>query len=150
MGFTTTVSLLQRCLLFREDKHCGCVVANECEQSKDLSSEKEGIVRFVAKEATSVALTTKKIERQSQLDPELQNARYYIETSDWSKCKFMAYTCIKNELCTTGKLVLRDDRTVIPNTLRKRVLEVAHKGTSGNCQDKDSFKDKGVVAQDGQ
>ena len=48
----------------------------------------------------------------------------------------MAYTCIKNELCTIGKLVMREDRTVIPNTLRMRVLEVAHKGTKSRLRTK--------------
>ena len=87
--------------------------------SKDLSSEKEDIVRFLATEATPVALTTREIERESELDPELQSVRYYLETGDWSKSKLMAYTCIKNELCTIGKLVMRGDRIVILNTLRE-------------------------------
>ena len=55
----------------------------------DLSSEKEDIVRFVATEATTVALTTREIERESELDPELQSVRYYIDKGDWSKCKLM-------------------------------------------------------------
>ena len=55
-------------------------------QSKDLSSEKEDIVRLVATETTPVALITREIERESELDPELQSVQYYIETSDWSKC----------------------------------------------------------------
>ena len=91
----------------------------------------EDIIRFVATEATPVALTTREIERKSELDPELQSIRYYIENGDWSKCKLMAYTCIKNELCTIGKLVMRGDRIVIPNTLRKRFPEAAHEGHQG-------------------
>ena len=43
----------------------------------------------------------------------------------------MAYTCIKNEICTIGRLVMRGDRIVIPNTLRKRALEAAHEGHQG-------------------
>ena len=65
--------------------------------SKDLSSEEEDIVRFVAMEANPVALTTTR-ECESELDPELQSVQYYIEKGNWSKCKLMAYTCIKNEL----------------------------------------------------
>ena len=110
--------------------------------SKDLSSEKEDIVRFVATEATPVALTTREIERESELDPELQSVRYYIETGNWSKCKLMAYTCIKNELCTIGKLVMRGDRIVIPNTLRKRVLEAAHEGHQGIINTKSRLRTK--------
>ena len=110
--------------------------------SKDLSSEKEDIVRFVATEATPVAFTTREIERESEFDPELQSVRYYIETSDWSKCKLMAYTCIKNELCTIGKLVMRGDRIVIPNTLRKRVLEAAHEVHQGIVKTKSRLRRK--------
>ena len=99
--------------------------------SKDLNSKKEDIVWFVATEATPVALTTREIEHDSEFGPELQSVRYYIGTSDWSKCKLIAYTCIKNELCTIGKLVMRGDRIAIPNTLRKRVLEAAHEGHQG-------------------
>ena len=110
--------------------------------SKDLSSEKEDIARLVATEATPVALTTREIERERELDPELQSVRYYIETGDWSKCKLMAYTCIKNELCTIGKLVMRGDRIVIPKTQHKRVLEAAHEGHQGIVKTKSRLRTK--------
>ncbi|XP_044163820.1 uncharacterized protein K02A2.6-like [Acropora millepora] len=54
----------------------------------------------------------------------------------------MAYTCIKNELCTIGKLVMRGDRIVIPNTLRKRVLEAAHEGHQGIVKTKSRLRTK--------
>ena len=38
---------------------------------------------------------------------------------------------------------------MIPNTLRKRVLKAAHEGHQGIVKT-ESFKDKDVVAQDGQ
>ena len=114
---------------------------NQC-NSKALSSEKEDIIRFVATEATPFALTAREIERESELDPELQSVRYYIENDDWSKCKLMAYTCIKNELCTIGKLVMRGDRILIPNTLRKRVLEAAQEGHQGIVKTKSRLRTK--------
>ena len=54
----------------------------------------------------------------------------------------MAYTCIKNELCTIGKLVMRGDRIVIPNTLRKRILEAAHEGHQGIVKTKSRLRTK--------
>ena len=42
---------------------------NESEQFDDLRSEKEDIVGFVATDATPVALTTREIEHESELDP---------------------------------------------------------------------------------
>ena len=41
------------------------------------------------------------------------------------------YTCVKNELCIIGKLVLRGDRIVIPQSFRKVVLELRHEGHQG-------------------
>ena len=86
---------------------------------KDPSSEKEVLVRFVAQESTPVTLTPREIERQSENDPELASVRQYIHTGDWSQCEMPGYVCVKNELCTIGKLVLRGDRIVIPQSLRK-------------------------------
>ena len=76
---------------------------------KDLSSEIEDIVRFVMNESTPVALTPRLIERESENDPELSSVRHYIKTGDWSQCKMPKYLCVKNELCSIGKLVLRQD-----------------------------------------
>ena len=76
---------------------------------KDLSSEIEDIVRFVMNERTPVALTPRLIERESENDPELSSVRHYIKTGDWSQCKMPKYLCVKNELCSIGKLVLRQD-----------------------------------------
>ena len=95
--------------------------------------EKEDIVQFVATEATPAALVTREIKRQSELDPELQSVRYYIETGDWSKCKFYA----RRQDCNPLYSAQEGSRS-------------SSRGTPRNCQDKESFKDKRVVAQDGQ
>ena len=54
----------------------------------------------------------------------------------------MAYMCIKNELCAIGKLVMRGDRIVIPNTLLKRVLEAAQEGHQGIVETKSRLRTK--------
>ena len=41
------------------------------------------------------------------------------------------YICVKNELCTIRQFVLRGDRIVIPQSLRKSVLEAAHEVHQG-------------------
>ncbi|XP_028413774.1 uncharacterized protein K02A2.6-like [Dendronephthya gigantea] len=109
---------------------------------KDHSSEKEDVIRFVAIQATPVALTTKEIERASEIDAELQSVRYYIESGDWTKCKLSAYACVKNELCMIGRLVLRGNRIVIPQMLRRKVLEAAHEGHQGIVKTKSRLRTK--------
>ena len=68
--------------------------------------------------------------------------RQYIHTGDWSQCKMPGYVSVKNELCTIGKLVLRGDRIVIPQSLRRSVVESAHEGHQGIVKTKSRLRTK--------
>ena len=47
---------------------------------------------------------------------------------------------MKNELCTMGKMVLCGDRIVIPQSLRKMMLKLAHKGHEGIMKTKSRLR----------
>ena len=64
------------------------------------------------------------------------SVRHYIQIGDWSQCKMPHFMCVKNELCVLGKLVLRGTRIVIPQSLRKHVLHLAHEGHQGQLRTK--------------
>ncbi|PFX28630.1 Uncharacterized protein K02A2.6 [Stylophora pistillata] len=109
---------------------------------KESSREKEDFVRFVVKESTPVTLTPREVERESENDPELVSVRQYIHSGDWSQCKMPGYICVKNELCTIGQLLLRGDRIMIPQSLRKSVLEAAHERHQGIAKTKSRLTSK--------
>ena len=46
-------------------------------------SARDEYVKFVAREATPVAMTTREIERESEHDPELQSVRECIMSGKW-------------------------------------------------------------------
>ncbi|CAB4034836.1 Transposon Ty3-G Gag-Pol poly [Paramuricea clavata] len=98
---------------------------------KDLSRETEEMIRLVVQESTPVALTPREIKRESDKNPELSSVRHYIQTGDWI-----------NELCVIGKLVLRGDRIVIPQSLREKVLKSAHEGHQGIVKTKSRLRTK--------
>ena len=75
-----------------------------------------------------IGLSPREIKRESADDPELASVCHYVQTGDWSQCSMPGYTCVKHELCITGKLALSRDRIVIPQSLRKVVLELDHEG----------------------
>ncbi|XP_061195212.1 uncharacterized protein K02A2.6-like [Saccostrea echinata] len=97
---------------------------------KSLDLE-DAYVRFVAKEATPMAMTTREIERASESDPELCSVRQCLVTQQWHRMEFKQYLPVRAELCSIGKLVLRGTRIVIPLQLRDQVLELAHEGHPG-------------------
>ena len=52
------------------------------------------------------------------------------------------YPNMKNELCTIGKLVMRGTRIVIPQSLRREVLRLAHEGHQGIMKMKTHLRTK--------
>ena len=48
-------------------------------------------------------------------------------SGNWEKVS-KPYVWVRNELTCIGQVILRGTRNVIPNILRKRVLELAHEG----------------------
>ena len=109
---------------------------------RDHSGDTVDFVHIIAQESTPVALTAKEVERESEKDPELVSVRHYIRTGDWSQCKMPYYSCIKNELCIMGQLVMRGTRMVIPQALRKEVLRLAHEGHQGIVKMKNRLRSK--------
>jgi len=43
-------------------------------------------------------MNAKKVERESENDPELCSVRHYIQIGDWSQWKLPHYISVKNEL----------------------------------------------------
>ena len=81
---------------------------------------------MIAEDSTPVVLTAKEVECALEEDAELTSVRHYIQSGHWSLYKMPHFMCVKNELCVLGKFVLRGTRIVIPQSLRKQVLHVAH------------------------
>ncbi len=107
-----------------------------------LGEEAESYVRFVATEATPKAVTTRQVEEASSDDPELAQVRKCIEMCDWASSSNTGYLAVKDELCTIGKLVMRGPKIVIPSSLRRSVIAVAHEGHMGMTGTKQRLRTK--------
>ena len=99
------------------------------DMSKTVESDE--YVKFVARESTPVAMTTREIERVSDTDPELIAVRECLLKGKWDKLPFKEYLPFRDELSAIGKLVLRGTRIVIPKALREQCLTLGHDGHPG-------------------
>jgi hypothetical protein len=76
--------------------------------------------------------TKREIAEATSLDPELSELRQAITTGKRLSKSLDHYRRMLSELSVSREgIVLRDHRIVIPNTLRKRVVELTHGGHQG-------------------
>ncbi|MCG8078606.1 MAG: hypothetical protein JAY75_20510, partial [Candidatus Thiodiazotropha taylori] len=79
------------------------------EQDPNLSKsvESDDYVKFVARESTPVAMTTREIERASDQDSELVAVRECLLNGKWYQLPYKEYLPVRSELSAIGKLILR-------------------------------------------
>jgi hypothetical protein len=95
------------------------------------TSEMEEYLRRIVDESVPIAMSNDEIERASKKDEEIDEIRKCLKTGRWFEINFKEYLPVKSELCALGDLILRGTRIAIPRELRKRVLELGHKGHPG-------------------
>ena len=100
----------------------------------------EEYVYFVTKYATPVAITTREIEQQSGVDAEMSQVRRAVDTSKWDELPDFKH--VKDEITLIGCLLLRGQRIIIPKSLRKQILDLAHEGHQGIVKCKSRLRGK--------
>ncbi|XP_033758102.1 uncharacterized protein K02A2.6-like [Pecten maximus] len=106
-----------------------------------LESETINYVRFVAREATPTALSTREVEEASKTDDELCAVRKCLSAGRWDKSCTQYYP-IRGEVCQLGYLVLRGTRLVIPQVLQLKCIKLAHQGHLGIVGTKQQLRTK--------
>ena len=108
----------------------------------EVTDDAEEYVRFVARNAVPNAITIQEVERESDIDPELAAVRKCILTDSGWETVDVSYRSVRQELCVLGKLVVRGTRLVIPRSLQKNVLDLAHRGHQGIVKTKERLRSK--------
>ena len=107
---------------------------------KDGSTDYD-FIRSVIEYTVPLALTLHEVEEASMDDPKLREIRDCVRNQTWEECE-PSYKVIKDELTVYGGLVLRVARIVIPHSLRKQVLQLAHEGHQGIVKTKNGLRSK--------
>lgn len=100
----------------------------------------EEYVYFIAKSATPISLSTREIEQNSGVDDEFCKVCKAVKTGDWGEVSNFKH--VKNEITSIGCLSLRGQRIIIPKSLRKQILDLAHEGHQGIVKCKSGLRHK--------
>ena len=95
----------------------------------------EEYANFVLESSTPKAVSVKEIADATKTDPVMENVRKCITNGHWYKfnCEEMQiYQKIASELCVLDNgVIMRGPRIVIPPTMRKEMVHLAHEGHMG-------------------
>ena len=108
----------------------------------DRGDGAEDFAYSVVVEAVPAAMSPQSVEVASEQDPTLQLVRAAVKTGDWVKLQGTMYKAIKDELWMLGQLVMRGNRIVMPETLWKKTLQLAHEGHQGMVRTKARLREK--------
>lgn len=118
-------------------------------KNSEQETRTENYVRFVAKEVTPTALSTRQVEEASKVDDELIGVRRCLKDNKWDGST-VQFAAVKNELCCVGYLVVRGTRLVIPQQLRMRCVEISTSRSLRNSRHKAEIENKSMLATHGE
>lgn len=90
----------------------------------------------------STAIDIGEIEEASIQDAELTLIRDSLRCGTWNRLETKAYEPFRNELGLVGEIVVRNNKMVIPVSLRRRFMELAHEGHPGESAMKRRMRDR--------
>ena len=95
---------------------------------------------YIIKDITPSAFTTREIEEASAKDIELKALQKSVQEGLQFKCEGK-YQKVFSELSTTGMIVVRGRRIIMPLSLRTQTLLLAHEGHQGMVRTKQRLRD---------
>lgn len=101
----------------------------------------ESMLLAVLESATPTAMTMKELVEATVKDSELAAVKEALNTGRWSDNQ-KQYFPFREELGVVNEIVMRTDRIVVPISLRKRILKLAHIGHPGIERTKQRIRGK--------
>ena len=95
----------------------------------------------MAESAAQRAIPIQRIEQESARDLQLAEVRHCIQTNSWDEAP-AGYKAVRNELAVLGKLVLGRAWLVMPKTLSRWAVDLAHERHQGIVKTKMRLRSK--------
>ncbi|XP_055714982.1 uncharacterized protein K02A2.6-like [Phlebotomus papatasi] len=100
-------------------------------EAEPFDEDGEYYIRSVVQIAVPTALSLEEIKKESENDPEFLQLKQALESANWKNQNIKQYAPFRHEISAVDDVFLRGTKIIIPRSLRKRVLEIAHEGHPG-------------------
>ena len=103
----------------------------------------EKYVNYVMETSLPIALTLDELQQACETNETLIKVRKGIQTNKWGKSDALKpYRQIRNELSIKDSIILKANKIIIPTSLQKRVLNLAHESHQGIVKTKQLLRQK--------
>jgi len=106
------------------------------------ASVAEEYINYVCTNAVPTAMTVEEIQHETSADNTLQTTIQAIETNNWSNPATSEYKQVSDELSVHKGIILRGNQIVMPTSLRRRTIQLAHVGHQGIIKTKRLLRSK--------
>ena len=98
-------------------------------------------MNYVCKNAVPKSMTLEEVRKETQKDFTMRKLAKATQTGQWTK-DLTDYVRFKDELCVSCGVILRHHRLIIPDSLPKKVIEIAHASHQGIVKTKQLIREK--------
>ena len=109
----------------------------------------EEYINLITHSAIPNALSLAEVAEATKNDPTLQKVIVVVRSNNWKSlakdddCDVKKYLQLKNELTVSNDdIILKNNKIVLPNSLRKQAIDLAHVGHQGIVKTKQLIREK--------
>ena len=125
----------------RNDLNPADYVSRQPQDIPKRENAAEAYVNYVRKNAVPKSMTLEEVRRETQKDFTMRKLAKAIQTIQWTK-DLTDYVRFKDEPSVSCGVILRDHRLIIHDSLRKKVVEIAHASHQGIVKTKQLVRAK--------
>ena len=125
----------------RNDLNPADYVSRQPQDIPKRENAAEAYVNYVCKNAIPKSITLEEVRKETQKDFTMRKLAKAIQTGQWTKDP-TDYVRFKDELSVSCGVILLDHRLIIPDSLRKKVIEIAHASHQGIVKTKQLIREK--------
>ena len=114
--------------------------SGKAKPSRDNASEQ--YIAYVTHNNIPKAMTVTEIRDATEMDHHLQKVMRAVQSGKWNDPDIAEFSQFKDEISVHGGLVLRGHRLIIPATLQKKVVHIAHQSHQGIVKTKQHIREK--------
>lgn len=98
-----------------------------CEEDERKTNDTEGFVNHVLIATTPNSISFQEIIAESHLDKDIMELSTRLQDGKWHLSpQLKLYKAVKEEISAKNGIITKDNRMIVPRSLRKRCLELAH------------------------